>query len=167
MLGISLYTLHQQSSILFSSHGTHKLITKILWHPPKYIFFWSDKIYRYNFAVFVPDGYCCVGCCHFLKFDNLREHRSVYLTSQVLHVLKIIAAHGLKIAAVGWRHFKQKIGFYLKEDWVCSVILMVLFWDVSLFFLLVAYTRGLTDLCSSLLYSPEAFHQCRPVEGSC
>ena len=27
----------------FSSHGTHKLITKILWHTKKYIFCQSDK----------------------------------------------------------------------------------------------------------------------------
>lgn len=40
------------------------------------------------------------GCCHFW-FDNLREERSCpWLHNQVLHVLKILAAHGLKIAHI-------------------------------------------------------------------
>ena len=33
-------------------------------------------------------------------FENLRENRSVPLNSQVLHVLNILAAHQLKIAAL-------------------------------------------------------------------
>ena len=45
------------------------------------------------------DGYCCVGCCHFL-FDNLREERSVSLTIHILNVLKILAADQLKITAL-------------------------------------------------------------------
>ena len=34
------------------------------------------------------------------KFDNLRLKRSVPLTSQVLHVLNILAAYPLKIAGI-------------------------------------------------------------------
>ena len=34
----------------FSSHGTHKLITKILWHTKKYIFCWFDKKYFYFYT---------------------------------------------------------------------------------------------------------------------
>ena len=48
----------------FSSHSTHKLISTILQHTKKYIFFLSDKNYRYNFDSFTPNGYCSVGSCH-------------------------------------------------------------------------------------------------------
>ena len=51
---------------LFLSHGTHELITKILWHTKKYIFFYLTKN-RYNFDSFPPYSYCFVGCCHFLN----------------------------------------------------------------------------------------------------
>ena len=47
---------------------------------------------------FTSGSYRCVGCYHVL-FNYLRE-KSVPLTSQVLHVLKILAAHWLKIAVV-------------------------------------------------------------------
>ena len=63
----------------FSSHGTHKLITKILWHTKKHFFADLTKK-RYNFDSFILDGNCCACCCHFFKFDNLREKRSVSLT---------------------------------------------------------------------------------------
>ena len=38
-------------------------------------------------------------------FDNLREKRSVPLTSQVSHVLKILVAHQLKIPDLNYEHF--------------------------------------------------------------
>ena len=62
----------------FSSPGTQKLITKILWHT-KNIFLpiWHNKN-RYNCYSFAPDSYC-VGCSHFY-FDNLKEKRLVPLT---------------------------------------------------------------------------------------
>ena len=63
----------------FSSQGTYKLITKVLQHTEKYISCQPDKKNRYNFDSFTPNGYCCVGCCHFL-FDNLREKSAVPLT---------------------------------------------------------------------------------------
>ena len=44
-----------------------------------YIFMVQDRIFTW-------DGYCFVGCCHFLKFNNLRENISVRLT--ILHVFK-------------------------------------------------------------------------------
>ena len=55
---------------------------------------------RYNFDSFTLAGYChTVGILK--KFDNLREKRSVpLLNSQVLHVLKIIVAHQLKITGL-------------------------------------------------------------------
>ena len=58
---------------------------------------------RYNFDSFTLDGYCCVGCCLFclfvcFKFDSLSEKRSVpRLHSWEVHVVKILAAHQLKI----------------------------------------------------------------------
>ena len=58
----------------FSSHGTHKLITKILQHPKKYIFCQDDKKVKGNFDSFTPDGYCCVGCCHFLTVCGRGPH---------------------------------------------------------------------------------------------
>ena len=44
----------------FSSHGIHKLITKILW-----FLCWFDRKNRYNFDSFTLDSYWCVGCCQF------------------------------------------------------------------------------------------------------
>lgn len=47
------------------------------------------------------DGFCWVGSCHFL-FADLREKRSVlWRSSQVLHSVKMVVAHRLKIADVG------------------------------------------------------------------
>ena len=46
----------------------HKLITKILQHTPKSIFFADLTKNRYNFDSFTPEDYCCVGCCHFLIY---------------------------------------------------------------------------------------------------
>ena len=52
---------------------------------------------RCNFDSFLPEGYCCVGWCHFFAWQS-KEKRSVPLiNSQVLHVLEIIAVHQLKI----------------------------------------------------------------------
>ena len=51
-------TMHSNFQ-LFSSHGTQKLITKILWHTPKYSFCWSDwnsgiiLIYLHQMAIVV------------------------------------------------------------------------------------------------------------------
>ena len=41
----------------FSSHGTHKLVTKISWHTRKY---------KYNCDSFTPDSYCWVGIFFYL-----------------------------------------------------------------------------------------------------
>ena len=49
----------------FSSHGTYKLITKILRHTPKYILCWRDEKSRYDFDSFTPGSYCYIGCGRF------------------------------------------------------------------------------------------------------
>ena len=49
----------------FSSHGTCKLITKIMQRTQKYIFCRPDKKNRYNFDSFTPDGCCYVDCWSF------------------------------------------------------------------------------------------------------
>ena len=50
----------------FSSHGTHELTTKIVWHAKQYMFFADlTKKNRYNFVSFTPDSSCSVGCCNF------------------------------------------------------------------------------------------------------
>ena len=76
----------------------HKLITKLLQHAKKYIFCQSDKN-RYNFDSFTLDGYYCVDCCHFFNLTIWgKRGQYPWLSSQVLHVLKILAAHRLQIA---------------------------------------------------------------------
>lgn len=54
--------------------------------------------------------------------DNLRERGSVPLTSKVLHVLKILVAYWLKIADIGYSHFRLK-GKYL-SIYFSSVLLL-------------------------------------------
>ena len=62
---------------------------------------------RYNFDSFTLDSYCCVGCC--LLFDSLMVKRPVPLTSQLLHGLKLLAAHGLKIAALEHYFYETRV----------------------------------------------------------
>lgn len=61
------------------SHGTHKLVTKILYlyHTKTCIIFFcqSTKKNRHKLDPLTPDSYCYVGCCH-IFIDNLREERS-------------------------------------------------------------------------------------------
>ena len=55
----------------FSSYGTHKLITIILWHTKKYLIFFADLMKkRYNCDSFTVNGYCCVDCCHFFILQS-------------------------------------------------------------------------------------------------
>ena len=56
---------------------------------------------KYNFDSFALDSYCCVGYFHFFNL-TMWEERDQYpcLNSQVLHVLKILATHWLKIADI-------------------------------------------------------------------
>ena len=85
----------------FSSHGTRKLIIKILWHSKKYIIFANaTPPNRYNFDSVTPEGHCCVGSCFYLMISG-KKAQCPWLSSQVLHVLKILAAHQLKIAVLG------------------------------------------------------------------
>ena len=62
----------------------------------------------YKFMVqdraFTPMAIVVLAVVIFL-FDNLREKRSVSLTNQVSHVLKILVAHMLKNASVGYFSF--------------------------------------------------------------
>ena len=60
----------------FSSHGTCKLITKILLHTQKNFFCWSGKRNRYDFDSFTPDGYCYVGCCLIFIWQSKGEEVS-------------------------------------------------------------------------------------------
>ena len=68
-----------QRSQPFSSHGTHKLVSKILRHTKKIYFCWSDQkigiilIHSHQVAIAV------LAVVTFL-FDSLREKRSVPLT---------------------------------------------------------------------------------------
>ena len=65
----------------------------MLWHTKKYIkIYWRYDKNSYNFDSFTLDGYCCVGCCHFLIWQSKGKK-----ISQVLQVLKMLAAHQLKI----------------------------------------------------------------------
>ena len=59
----------------FLSHGTHKLITKILCHT-KNIFLANLTKNRYNFDIFTPDGYCCFGHCNFFIWQSNRKEVS-------------------------------------------------------------------------------------------
>ena len=93
----------------FASHGTHKLITKVLRHTKEYNFCQSDKKIRCNFVLFTLDVYC-VGRCYFFLFDSLREKSSVPLTnSQALHLLTILVARQLKIAAIECSMFRLRL----------------------------------------------------------
>ena len=69
--------------------------------PKNTIFCQSDnnKKNRYNFDSFTPDSYCCVGCCHFL-IGQSKGKECAWLNSQVLHILKILVVHWLKIAGI-------------------------------------------------------------------
>ena len=60
----------------FTPHGSHKLITKILWHTKKYIFSWSDK--SIGIVLIHSPLTDMVTLIDFL-LDNLREKRSVLL----------------------------------------------------------------------------------------
>ena len=91
-----LYHLEQRFST-FSYEGTHKLITKVLRHTKKYIFCRSDKKMDIILISFIPDGYCCVGCCQFFYLTVYRKRSQWFgLNSQVLHVLKIFVARLLE-----------------------------------------------------------------------
>ena len=79
--------------LLFQSHGTRKVTTKLLWHTIKLcIFCQSDKkigiilMYSHQMAIVV------LAVVIFL-FDNLRGKRSVSLSSRELQVLNILGAH--------------------------------------------------------------------------
>ena len=85
----------------FSSHGTRKLITKVLWHTKTYVFYCpSEKkigiilIHSHQMAIVVL-------AVVIFWFDNLREKRSVPLTKQSgIACFQILVAHGLKTAAL-------------------------------------------------------------------
>ena len=74
------------------SHGTHKLITKILWHT-KNIFLANLTKNRYNFDSFTLNNYYCVVCYHFFIWQSKgKEVSCPWLNSQVQHVLKILGS---------------------------------------------------------------------------
>ena len=107
----------------FSSHDSHKIITKILLHTKKYVFFANLTKNRYSFDSFTLDGFCCMAVVIF--FYNLRE-KCPWLNSQVLQVLKLpvahhcAAAHRLKLAALQPRYFLYfSVGIeLLVENWI-------------------------------------------------
>ena len=73
------------------------IITKILKLIKKdFIFFATLTKNGYNFDSFIPMAVVVLAVVFFL-FDNIREKRSLPLTSQVLHVLKILVAYPFKI----------------------------------------------------------------------
>ena len=112
----------------FSSHGTHKLITKILRHTKNTFFADPTEKYRkYNFDSFTPDGYYCVGCCHFLLTIWGKRRQCPWLNSQILHALKILAAHWLKIAGRG-----DKICSFFFFNFYCYSITVVCLFSPSL-----------------------------------
>ena len=83
----------------FPSHGTHKLIMKILWHTKK-VFFANLTNNRYDF-----DSYTGQLLLHWLSsffFWTVSGKRGQcpWLNSQVPHVLKCFAAHQLKIVDI-------------------------------------------------------------------
>ena len=65
----------------FSSHATHKLITKILWHRicQKYIIFFANLT---TILIHSHQRATAVLAIVIVLFDNLREKRSVPLTTQ-------------------------------------------------------------------------------------
>ena len=72
------YTSDYQS---FSSHGTHKLITKILWHTKKYIFCRSDQKNRWMIWFIHTRWPLWCWLLPFLKkFDSQKEKWSMSLT---------------------------------------------------------------------------------------
>ena len=80
----------------FSSHGTPKLITKLLRHTKKCIFCQSNKIG----IILIHSQQTTIVLLAVVMFlyDNLREQRPVpQVNSQILHVLKILAAHQMQI----------------------------------------------------------------------
>lgn len=90
--------LVQLFSTFFISRHINELLK--LCGVPKSIIFANLKEESGNFD-FHTRGYCCVVCCHFLS-DNWREKRSMPLTGLrcCVRVLKILAAHQLKIAVL-------------------------------------------------------------------
>ena len=67
----------------FPPHGTHQVITKILWHSKKYIIFLPVWQKRYDFDSFTPDSFCCVLAVVIIFFIwQSRERRSVPLSKQ-------------------------------------------------------------------------------------
>ena len=88
--GTFYFTLYGSNFHPFSFHGT--LITKIIWHTKNIYFLLIWPKNRFNFDSFtLIDRYCC-WLFFFLTWQS-RGKRSVPLTSQVWHVLTILAAH--------------------------------------------------------------------------
>ena len=80
-----------------SSHGTHKLITQIMWQTKKYFIFIWQKIG----IIFTQSHQTAIvlAVTFYLTIKGKRA-QCLWLNSQVLHVLNLLAAHWLKIAAL-------------------------------------------------------------------
>lgn len=86
----------------------HKKITKILWHANKYIIFFGNL---------TKNSYVGLAVVMFL-LDKLRKKTSVPLTKKVLCVLKILAAHWMKIA--GLHHYKYEFREFTVISTICT-----------------------------------------------
>ena len=73
---------------------------------PKIYFFADLTKNRYDLDLFISEGYCCVGFCHFFYPTIwVKAGQCSWLNCQVSHVLKFLAAYGLKIASLIWSFF--------------------------------------------------------------
>ena len=69
----------------------------------------ANPIFMAEDRAVTPDGYYCVGCWHSFYLTSWSERgQCPWFNAQGLHVLKILAAHWLKIAAAGRRNLKPK-----------------------------------------------------------
>ena len=86
----------------FPSHHTHTLITEILRHTRKHITVLANLTKKKKISIILThlQRAAIVLAGVIFVFDNLREKRSVPRLSQVLQVLKVLAAHGFKKIAV-------------------------------------------------------------------
>ena len=81
---------HTHIHIYIQSSAAHQKI--------HFLLIWQKN--KHNSDSFTPDSYCCIACGQFL-LDSLRERRSGSLTNgQVLHVLKLLAAHRPKVPSI-------------------------------------------------------------------
>ena len=83
----------QQQFSTFLSHGSHKLVIKILQLTKNVYFCWSDPKIGIN-LIHAPQTAIVVLAVVVFIMDNLREKSSVPLTKQSgIHVFKLLTAH--------------------------------------------------------------------------